>query len=53
MVERVSFGILPKGEGGLGVRNFSMVTKAVDIKRIANFWSSGPSIIANWMRYRL
>lgn len=29
--------LLPKGEEGLGVRNRPIITRIVDIKRVANF----------------
>lgn len=44
--------VLAIGEGGLGVRNLLIIAKAVDIKRLANFWSLWPSILADWKRDR-
>lgn len=43
--------ILPKEEGGLGVRNLDMIAKASSIKKIANIWEK-PSILSTWMRSR-
>lgn len=41
-----------KNESALGVRSLPIITKVVDIKSTANFWSSGPSILANWIKDR-
>lgn len=39
--------VLPKKEGGLGVRN---IKRVVNIKRAAKLWSPGPFIPKTWMK---
>lgn len=34
------------------MRNLPIITKVVDVKRSANFWSIGPSILADWIKNR-
>lgn len=44
--------VLPKNEGGLGVRNLEKVAEAIPIKNEANFWAIHPSILSTWMKHR-
>lgn len=45
-------GMYCQKEGEHGVRNLPIITKVVDVKRSANFWSIGPSILADWIKNR-
>lgn len=42
--------ILPKAEGGLGVRDLPMISRAVSIKRASKFWERIVSILVQWIQ---
>lgn len=41
---------LPKELGRLGIKDFEMVTIAVNVRRLRKFWNDGGSILARWVR---
>lgn len=47
-----SLMVLPKNEGGLGVRNLEKVAEAIPIKNEGNFWTIHTSILSTWTEHR-
>lgn len=45
--------VLPKSEGGLGVRDLPIITRLANVKRVAKFWSEeDQSILSLWIQQR-
>ena len=44
--------ILPKSEGGLGVRDLPIITTATNIKRASKYWDKSDSILVKWIQDR-